>query len=139
LKPTEAQLESRQQVQDFLARVRPKIVKMVGNIKSDWFGRPDAELQGWIERGSAIEEIRDTRGYLLIMKATHNEIEWARTQLELGTTNDSDMRGYLKALRFVKEFILTVEKNADISATVLAGRPAEIGKDSFVKNARVEG
>jgi hypothetical protein len=137
--PTEEQLASRKELDDFISRVAKRTRKWGQQIKSEWFGRPDKELEGYIQLGAAIKEIEDTRGYRLIMTQTAKEIEWARTQLELGTQNDADMRGYLKALRFLKEFILTVERNADISASVLSERPNTIGRDMFVKNARVEG
>lgn len=137
---TKEQLESRKTLSEFLERVARPVRNLGAHIKSEWFGRPDDELKGWIERGRAIAEIADTRGYQLIFSALQNEIEWARNALEAGTKNDTDMRAYLKACRFVKAFILTTERNADIASSVLAGRESAIGRDTatFVKNARVE-
>lgn len=135
--PTADQLASRQTLTEFIDRVGRPIRRAAKHIKSDWFGRPDAELQGYIELGSAIKEIEDTRGYRLIMGQTEREIEWAREQLEVGKLNGVELRMYLRALRFLKEFVLTVQKNADISQSVLSERPAEIGRDLHVRNATV--
>ena len=135
---TAEQLESRKQLENFVARMA-KPVKMLGEkIKSEWFGRPDVELKGWIERGQAIEEIKETLGYRLIMTQTEREIKWAQAQLEVCPSGDVvDYRCYLRALRFLKDFILTTEKNADIASTVLAGRDKQIGRDSFTASAVV--
>ena len=138
--PTKDQLDSRQQVTDFLAKM-PKRIRALGeHIKSEWFGRPDGELKGWIERGRAIEEIKDTLGYRLIMTQTEKEVRWAQQQLEICPEKEVlELRMYLRSLRFLHDFILTTEKNADVAATVLAGRESAIGKETFVRNARVEG
>jgi hypothetical protein len=138
--PTKEQLESRKQLSEFIERASRPMRNLGARLKSEWFGRPDDELKGWIERGRAIGEIADTRGYQLIFSTLQKEIEWARNALEAGTKNDAEIRGYLKGCRFVKDFILTTERNADISSSVLAGRESAIGRDtaSFVKNARVE-
>ncbi len=138
---TEEQLASRKELADFIERMGKPFRHLAGKIKSDWFGRPDEELKGWIERGRAIAEIEDSMGYKLIVGQTDREIEWAREQLEIGTERDADIRGYLRALRFVKNFILTTKRDADISSSVLAGREGAIGQEggsAFVKNARVE-
>lgn len=137
---TQEQLASRKRLDDFLDAVKPLVEKSRTAISS-WFGRPDEELKGWMERGRAIAEIEDSLGYKLIIGQTEREIEWAREQLEKGTANDTEMRCYLKALRFLNDFILTTRRNADISSNVLAGRAGAIGRDAttFVKNARVEG
>lgn len=138
--PTEDQLASRKQLTDFLDRVAKPARKLAETIKSEWFGRPDKELQGYIELGAALKEIEDTRGYKIIMAQTDREVLWAQQQLEVcDEAVVSELRMYLRSLRFLKAFVLTVERNADISSTVLAGRPAAIGKDMFVRNARVEG
>lgn len=137
--PTPEQLESRAKLEEFVKSVAKPIQNLTRKIKSEWFGRPDDELKGWIERGNAIKEIEDTRGYRLIMSQADREIAWAQEQLEIGTEDDNLMRGYLKALRAVKGFVLTTNRNADIASTVLAERVGAIGRDSFVKNARVEG
>jgi hypothetical protein len=138
--PTADQLDSRKRLDDFLDAVKPIIEKGRTQI-SAWFSRPDSELNGWMERGRAIAEISDSMGYKLIVGQTEREIEWAREQLEKGTADDTQMRCYLKALRFLNDFILTTNRNADIASNVLAGRSGAIGRDSstFVKNARVEG
>jgi hypothetical protein len=140
MKPTEDQLESRKQLTDFLDRVAKPAKRLAGQIKSEWFGRPDKELEGYIQLGSALKEIEDTRGYKMIMAQTEREVLWAQQQLEVCDEAEvTELRMYLRSLRFLKAFVLTVERNSDISATVLAGRPAAIGKDMFVRNARVEG
>jgi len=113
-------------------------VKIDQYIRSQWFGRPNEELQGWVERGRAIREIEDSIGYKLIMTQMDKEIRWAQNQLENTKTDELlQFQMYLKSLRFLKDFILTTERNADISSSVLAGRPTRIGIDShaFVKNA----
>lgn len=132
--PTDDQLASRKSVADFVEAMRP-VLDMARKARSKLFGRPDTELKEWIRRGSAIEEIKGTEGYQLIAETLDREIEWARDKLELG--EESDVRAYLKALRFVKGFILTTERNADISSRVLAGRAGQIPKTMFVKNATV--
>jgi len=139
--PTPEQLESRMAVEEFLEKTKGKIRSIGKVIKSEWFGRPDAELQGWIERGRAIHEIEDTMGFQLITNQTEIEIRWAQEQLEVGKLDVTELRMYLRSLRFLKEFILTTRRNADVSSSVLAGRPKSIGQDTttFVKNARVEG
>ena len=140
--PTPEQLASRKQMADFLARVAKPIRELGTKIKSEWFGRPDDELKGWIERGRAIEEIKDSLGYRLIMTQTDKEIIWAQAQLEVCEEKDvRDLRLYLRSLRFLKDFILTTERSADISSSVLAGRESVIAREShaFVKNARIEG
>jgi hypothetical protein len=136
--PTPEQIASRATLKSFVERMRPKVRRMVGNIKSEWFGRPDEELKGWVERGRAIEEIKDSLGYRLILTQTHKEIAWAQSQLEICDPKDVvDFRCYLRSLRFLQDFILTTEKNADIAGTVLAGREEAIGRESlaFVKSA----
>lgn len=137
--PTKAQLESRKRVDDFLDRVAKPLKGLARNIKSEWFGRPDEELKGWIERGRAISEISDSLGYRLIIAQTNKEIEWAKDQLELGKLDVTELRMYLRALRFLHDFILTTERNADIASTVLAGKSGSIARESmaFVKNAQV--
>lgn len=138
--PTKEQLDSRKELAEFIQRVSRPIKEFGAHVKSQWFGRPDEELKGWIERGRAISEIADSMGYKLIISQTEKEIEWSRQQLEIGSASDSDIRGYLKGLRFLKDFILTTSRNADISSSVLAGREGAIGRESaaFVRNARVE-
>jgi hypothetical protein len=139
--PTEEQIKSREELKAFVDRVSKPIRGMVRNIKSAWFSRPDDELKGWIERGRALNEIADSLGYRLIMTQTEKEISWAQAQLEICETKDVDqLRMYLKALRFLKDFVLTTERNADIASTVLAGREGQIAREtmSFVRNARVE-
>lgn len=139
--PTPEQLDSRKEVESFLERMKKVGRKLSAFTKSEWFGRPDNELQGWIERGRAIHEIEDTMGYQLITRQTDLEITWAQQQLEICDEHMvRDLRSYLKALRFLKDFIITTTKNADISSSVLSERAIGIGRDShtFVKNARVE-
>lgn len=119
-----------------------KPIRQFGKNVSEWFSRPQEELKGWLERGQAIAEIEGTMGYRLIMTQAENEIRWAQQQLEV--CNESlvvELRMYLRSLRFLQDFILTVRKNADISSSVLAGRKDAIGLEShtFVKNARIEG
>jgi hypothetical protein len=140
--PTEEQLASRKQLADFIAKVGKPIRNLAKNIKSEWFGRPDEELKGWIERGQAIEEIKGSLGYRLIITQADKEIRWAQAELEVCDEKKViELRMYLRSLRFLHDFILTTERNADIASTVLAGREKEIGRDSqvFVRNARVEG
>lgn len=138
--PTAEQLASRERVKEFLDRVVKPVSEFSAKIKSEWFGRPDDELKGWIERGRAIEEIKETLGYRLIITQTNNEIRWAQAQLEVCAEKEvPELRMYLRSLRFLHDFILTTEKNADIAGTVLAGRAGAIGKETFVRNARVEG
>jgi hypothetical protein len=137
--PTEEQLASRKALTDFVESVAKPLRKFGATIKSEWFGRPDAELKGWIERGRAIEEIKDTLGYRLIMTQADKEIRWAQAQLEVCEEKEViELRMYLRSLRFLHDFILTTEKNADIAGTVLAGREGAIGREAFVRNARVE-
>jgi len=139
--PTPEQAASRKLLDDFIERMKPA-TKLARRIKSEWFGRPDEELKGWMERGRAIEEIRDSVGYRLILSQTEKEIRWAQQQLEIcDEARVIELRMYLRSLRFLLDFILTTEKNAEISATVLEGRVGAIGRDSeaFVRNARVEG
>lgn len=131
--PTAEQVQSRRELSDFLARVVKPVQNLGRAVKSAWFSRPDEELKGWIERGRAIQEISDYLGYRLIMTQTEREIDWAREQLELGELDSNELRAYLKALRFLKNFILTTERNADISSKVLAGRAKEIEKVTFIK------
>lgn len=139
--PTEEQLESRKQLADFVERVGKPLRNLASSVKSAWYGRPDEELKGWIERGRAIAEIKDSMGYRLILNQTEKEILWAQQRLEVcPETEVRDLRMYLRSLRFFQDFILTTERNADIANGVLAGRSEAIGKDSstFVKNARIE-
>lgn len=138
--PTEDQIKSRKALSDFIESMKGTVRKIGTKAKSEWFSRPDDELKGWIERGRAISEISDSMGYRLIMETTRREIEWAREQLELGKLDEKDLRGYLKGLRFLQDFILTTNRNADIATGILAGREVGIGKDTitFIRNARVE-
>jgi len=139
--PTPEQLASRQMLQDFLEKAKP-LRKLAKVIKSEWFGRPDAELKGWIERGRAIAEIKDSMGYRLILSQTDKEIQWAQGRLEICDKEQvMEFQMYLRCLRFFQDFILTTERNADIAGSVLEGRSTEIGRESeaFVRNARVEG
>lgn len=138
--PTKEQLASREELLKFLEKVKNPILQFGAKIRSEWFSRPDEELKGWLERGRAIEEIRDSLGYRLILSQTDKEILWAQQQLEVCEEPlVRDLRMYLRSLRFVKDFLLTTEKNADIAGSVLAGREAAIGREShaFVKNATV--
>lgn len=128
----EEQKASRKRLDEFLNSIAKSTKKLAQHVKSEWFGRPDEELKRMVEYGHAIEEIKDSRGYRLIITQTEREIEWAREQLELGKLDASELRNYLRSLRFVKAFILTVERNADISSKVLAGRAEGIGRDTFV-------
>lgn len=139
--PTQDQLASRKAVDEFLDAVKP-LREFTSTIKSKWFGRPDDELKGWIERGRAIEEIKDSMGYRLIISQTDREVAWAQAQLEVCPEQDiMELRMYLRALRFLHDFILTTTRNADNASLVLAGRSGAISRESatFVKNARVEG
>ena len=137
--PTAEQLESRKQLSDFLERVAEPVKNLGRKIKSEWFGRPDEELKGWVERGRAINEISDSLGYRLIITQTDKEIEWAKTQLEIGKMDVIELRMYIRALRFFHDFILTTERNADIASSVLAGREGSIARETtaFIKNAQV--
>ncbi len=139
--PTDDQIASRKKVAEFIEKVGKPIRKLGSQIKSEWFGRPDKELKGWLERGQAIAEIEASMGYRMIMAQTEKEIRWAQGQLEVCDEKVVvELRMYLRSLRFLEDFILTVRKNADIASTVLAGRESAIGLEShvFVKNARVE-
>ena len=139
MEPTLEQLESRDQVKKFLDVVGRPARAALKHIKSEWFGRPDEELKGWIDRGRAIAEISDSLGYKLILTQTNKEIEWAKNELEVGSVAViPELRMYLRALRFFHDFILTTERNADIASSVLAGRPEAIARqtETFVKNAR---
>lgn len=138
MKPTPDQLASRSQLSRFVRAMQP-IVEAVRNTKNALFGRPDDELKGWIERGRWIAEIEDSMGFRLITSTLDKEIEWSRDQLE--REESIETRTYLKALRFVKSFILTTRRDSDISMKVLAARAGAIPEDSrmFVRNARVEG
>jgi hypothetical protein len=138
--PTQEQLESRKKLDDFVEAASSTLRKIKGGLKSKWFSRPDDELKGWIERGRAIDEIKDSMGYQLIVTQADREIVWAQQQLEICAESDvRDLRLYLRALRFLHDFILTTERNADIASGVLSGREAAIGRDAttFVKNAQV--
>jgi hypothetical protein len=134
--PTKEQLDSRAELSKFLERVAKPVQAFARNIKSEWFGRPDQELKDWIDRGRAIAEIQDSTGYRLIMAQVSKEIAWAQTQLEVCPEKEIiELRCYLKSLRFLRDFILTTERNADISSKVLAGRANDMEKHSFVKGA----
>ena len=137
--PTLDQLASRKALNDFVERVRPTLRAIGSKVKSALYGRPDDELKGWIDRGRAIAEIEDSLGYRLIVETTAREIEWAREQLEIGKLDAGELRGYLKSLRFMEDFIITTRRNADIASSILAGRDAEIGRGTttFIKNATV--
>ena len=111
--PTADQLASRAEVATFLKSVPQKLRAIGENIKSDWFGRPDHELKGWIERGQAIAEIKDSRGYFLIMCTLDNEISWATNELKRKEV--AGLREYLQALEFIKGYVVTTERNAEIS------------------------
>lgn len=140
MKDTAEQLESRKEVNEFMERMKGHSHAALKFVKSSLFGRPDAELQGWIERGRAWAEVKDTAWYQLQMAQTEHEIRWAQAELETcNTVVVNDLRCYLKALRFVREFILTTERNADIASSILAGRPSALARDTvtFVKNAVV--
>lgn len=139
--PTQEQLDSRKKLKEFVEAVGGTLRNISSTAKSAWFSRPDDELKGWVERGRAIEEIKDSMGYRLIVTQADKEILWAQQQLEICDESQvRDLRLYLRALRFLKDFLLTTERNADLAAGVLAGRDAAIGRDAvmFVKNARVE-
>lgn len=140
MNPTQAQIESRQQVQEFLDRVAKPLKNVASKIKSEWFGRPDEELKAWIEKGRAIEEIKDTRGYQMIVSQLEKELEWTTNELDVCPKEVIDqLREYRKGLKFIRAFILTTEKNADLAGSVLAGRAGAITKETFITNARVEG
>lgn len=139
--PTPEQLQSRKQVETFLERTGKLARKTVRRINSAWFGRPTEELQGWIERGRAIDEIKDSMGYRLILDRSEQEITWAQRELESCKPEDLvELRLWLKCNRMYRDFILTTERNAQISSEVLEGRASAIARESlaFVKNARVE-
>ncbi len=73
------------------------------------------------------------------MTQADKEIRWAQAQLEICEEKEViELRMYLRSLRFLHDFILTTEKNADIAGTVLAGRESAIGREAFVRNVRVE-
>jgi hypothetical protein len=114
-----------------------RMKRTTSTIRSYWFGRPKEELEGWIERGRAIKEIEGSAGYQLIVGQTEREIQWAQDQLESCKESElMEYRSYLKALRFLKDFLLTTERNADISSSVLSGRPGAIARDTvqFVRS-----
>lgn len=132
------QLASRKRLDEFIDRALKPVKEFARNIKSEWFGRPDDEVKGWIERGRAIAEISDSLGYRLIMEQVQKEIIWAQNQLELAPRerrlkcSSVELRCYLKSMRFLQDFILTTERNADISSKVLAGRAEQIGRETFI-------
>lgn len=135
--PTKEQLDSRQQLKEFVDKVGGTLKKISTKAKSDWFGRPDNELKGWIDRGRAINEIQGSLGYRLIIHQTNQEILWAQQQLEVCDEKQlQELRLYLRSLRFLHDFIITTERNADIATGVLAGRDSAIGKETtvFIKN-----
>ena len=138
--PTTEQLESRKKLADFIAAAGEKVRGVTSGLRSAWFGRPDEELKGWVERGRALAEIEDSMGYRLILETIGREIEHTQKALEICDEKEvRDWRIYLKSLRFIESFILTTRRDADISSSVLAGREGAIGREShtFVKNARV--
>lgn len=127
--PTEEQLKSRKALDEFVDAMRP-LRELASGVRSKLFGRPEAELKEWRRRGAAIDEISGSEGYRLIVGTVDHEIEWARDQLE--TREGTEVRAYLAALRFVKNFILTTQRDADVSSKVLAGRAGEIPRTTFV-------
>jgi hypothetical protein len=132
--PTEEQIKSREEVDRFLARVKKPFEVFSKSLKSEWFGRPDEELKGYIEKAHLLEEIKDTRGYQLILKQLDDEITWSQKELEVCKTEVIEpLRQYLKGLRFIRGWIVTTERNADIANSVLAGREGAIGKETFIK------
>jgi len=139
--PTPEQLESRKRLADYIEAVGKPMRGLTGKLKSAWFGRPDDELKGWIERGRAISEIEDSLGYKLIMNQVEIETAWALKQMRIcDVSKIEEFRMYLRSLEFLTDFILTTNKNANIATSALAGRESAIGMDSatFVKNARVD-
>lgn len=140
--PTDAQLESRNQVKEFLQRVASPLRSLSSTVRSKWFDKTDEELNGWIERGRAISEIKDSLGYKYIMQALDSELNW--TQAKFENCDPADMlqlQCCVRSLKFVRDYIISTERKADVSASVLAGRPNAIARDTvtFIKNARVEG
>ncbi len=128
--PTKEQLESRQEVDDFLTRVGKRVHSLVG--RSKWFSRPDSELKAWVERGAMLEEVKDSRWHQLQLRTLEQEIFWAQTELEIGKLDSDELRAYLRALRFVRNYIADVQKNAEISNDVLQGRVKELEKVTFI-------
>lgn len=136
--PTEDQIKSREEMAKFLTKMKSATKKIGSVVRSQWFDRPDEELQGWIERGRLLAEVKDSRWIQLQIHTIEQEINWAQQQLEVCKPDDlEELRLYLRSLRFVKGYILTTERNADVSSSVLAGRPSAIAKGTltFTRNA----
>lgn len=133
-KARKAQSESRLALLDFVKRVRKQGGEFLKGIKSEWFGRPDAELKAWMERGSWLNEVKDTRWHINQVATIDQEISWAQEQLEIGKFPTEELRAYLKALRFVKGHIVTTDRNADMASQVLAYRAQQIGTQTFVSS-----
>jgi hypothetical protein len=134
--PTPEQVQSREEVKSFLSRVQPIIERARSTVKSMLGDRN--EMQSWIDRGRALAEIQDSKGYKLILATVENEIRWAQARVESDDCVDKELvevRAYLKSQRFIKNYILTVHRNADISSKVLAGRAEAIAEETpaFVK------
>jgi hypothetical protein len=139
---TQEQLDSRKRLAEFVQAVGKPLRGLANKAKSAWFGRPDDELKGWIERGRAISDIQDSLGYKLIMNQVDLETAWALNQMRIcDVSKIEEFRMYLRSMEFLKDFILTTNRNADIATGVLAGRESAIGRDSdtFIKNARTDG
>lgn len=138
MKPTQEQLDSRKELETFISKMKKPFKDMAAKVKSEWFGRPDAELQAWVEKGHAIEEIKETRGYQMILEQLDKELQWSTNELDVCPKEVIDqLREYRKGLRFIRGYILTTERNAEIAGSVLAGRAGAISKETFVRNATV--
>lgn len=98
---------------------------------SDWWRQPIEVHKGWSERYAALNEVRDTIWFQLVVKQLDSEIAWGKEQLVYCKPEQaSDLRGYVKANQSLKNFIADTDKKGGVSADVLKGRYKQIGRDA---------
>src|SRR5574337_1182465 len=93
----------------------------------------DETLKRWSENASALREIENTRGYVLIKSRLEQELSWARKELESASVyHFARIQAYIASLEVVLRFIRSTEANGRASDQLLSER-AERGRRKTVE------
>lgn len=83
----------------------------------------DERLKQWVERGRALREIKDSKGFGLILSFLTSERDATIRALQTANVfTFSDLQAYNRAINALLSFIQTAEKYAEGSSAVLSER-----------------
>ena len=90
---------------------------------------PDSELQAWVKRSQMLAEIEDYPGYKLVMTLLENELNWCQEALEeCSQEHLVELQAYSRALRFIRDYVLSTKATGERAYGILVDRMPEIKK-----------